>query len=187
MQVYLNIDDYESAYQLAKENFENDRTNPYYVQSYFRCLIKLRKDIKDNKEIERVLSTLERIRSEKAQEMFLIAKAQYAAFIKNDKEEAIGQIDYAVDLYPDNIHPKLTKLDICIKFKEIQLLEAIINELEANYNQGDIYYTIILVGKTKLLALKGQRNEATVLIDTKLRSQLPDYAVQKLITEISKY
>jgi len=185
VQVYFNIDDYESAYQLAKENYENDRSNPYYVQSYFRCLVKLRKDNNDNPEIEKVLNALSRIRSDKAQEMFYTAKAQYAAFVKNEKEEALGQIDLAIESYPENIHPKLTKIDICIKFKEIEILENLINELSSSYIQSDIYSSIILIGKAKLLALKGLKNEATVLIDSKIKYSLPDYAFEKLKNEIN--
>lgn len=187
VQVYLNIDDYESAYQLAKENYENDRSNPYYAQSYFRCLVKLRKDNRDNPEIEKVLNALAKIRSDKAQEMHFTAKAQYEAFVKSNREEALGQIDLAIETYPDNIHPKLTKIDICIKFREKELLEKLIKELETNHIQSDIYSSIIMIGKVKLYALKGLINEATVIIDTKLKYQLPDYAVQKLINEINKY
>jgi len=187
VQVFLNINDYESAIALAKENYENDRANPYYIQSYYRCLVKLRHDKDDVNEIEKVLTNLSRIKSDKAQEMYLTAKAQYEAFVNNDKDEAFGQIDFAIEKYPDNIHPKLTKIDICIKFKEVDLLESLISELEGNHKQSDLYSSIILSGKIKLLVLKKMYKEANELINTKLRYQMPEYAIEKLREEISKF
>jgi hypothetical protein len=186
VQVFLNINDYESAITLAKENYENDRANPYYIQSYYRCLVKLRHDKDDIVEIEKVLTNLSRIKSDKAQEMYLTAKAQYEAFINNDKEEALGQIDSAIEKYPDNIHPKLLKIDICLRFKEINLLEKLVFELEGNHKQSDVYSSIILSGKIKLLVLKNKHKEANELIETRLRFQMPEYAIEKLRLEISK-
>lgn len=47
VQIYLNTDDFESAYELARENYNEDKNNPYYIQSYLNCILK-RKDRGDD-------------------------------------------------------------------------------------------------------------------------------------------
>jgi tetratricopeptide (TPR) repeat protein len=39
VQVYLNIEDYDSAFELAKDNYEHDKNNPYQIQGFLRCLL----------------------------------------------------------------------------------------------------------------------------------------------------
>ena len=47
VQVYLSIEDYETAYMLAKENYETDKKrNPFHIHAYFNSLLRIT-NIKD--------------------------------------------------------------------------------------------------------------------------------------------
>lgn len=187
VRVYINIEDYENAYLLAKDNYEYDRSNPYFIQNYITCLVKLRNhpDYRFNDiDIEHALKNLDKIKSDKAQEMYLTCKAQYEAFIHNDKDEAISIINSAITRYPEHIHPKLAKISIAIKFRDVPLLESIIDQDKSDTTQKDFYYSILLSSQAKLLAMKGQIKEAYNIVETKLKYHYPEYALEKLKVEL---
>lgn len=124
------IGEYELAYELAKQNYENDKLNPYHIQAYLNCLLK---DL-DNKEknfqiIENLLLSLAGISSDTAHEMHLTAKAEHLAFHKHDEVGAIDLIKEAKSLYPDKIYPRLMEFDIFLKFNNIDGMNRSLDEI----------------------------------------------------------
>ena len=143
VQIYIGMQDYESALELAKLNYENYKDNPYHIQAYFTCVIK--SDYIENKKdiLRELIETMESIGSKLSKELTLRFKAQYAAFIDNDYDVSIGYINQAIEMN-ENIHyARLVKFDIAEKFGDIKTMQSISDyfkkpELKQRYNDNII-------------------------------------------------
>lgn len=134
VQVLLNIEDYESAYDVAKENYENYPNNPYHIQAYLKCLIKKEKREEYGKIIQELLKDLKNIISETSNEMYIRGKALYEAYYNDDKEEALANINRAIQEFPNSIHAFLEKFDILYKYGNVKEIEESINEFKIKCN-----------------------------------------------------
>lgn len=138
VQVFLNIEDYESAYELSKENYKNYPNNPYHIQAYLKCIIKKPKTDENKEIVEELLeSLLDKKNSSTAKEMYIRGKAWYSAYYLENKEEAISLIDEAIEMYPNSIYSYLEKFDILYKFDELEEIDRFIEEFKNEYNTGE--------------------------------------------------
>jgi TIR domain-containing protein len=189
VQVYINLEKYEEAYYLAKDNYEGDKNNSFHLQSYFKCLIN-RDMVSDKKNdlLESLLGNLEKIPSEKAQEMHKTSKAQFEAYIKNNKKQALWVIDEAISMYKQNIYPRLTKIDICLKFHDIEELQKTIDDINLEFDKkSDIRNRLgYLIGLAKLQAFQGQIEIAQSILSTKISGFFPDEVVLRVENELKQ-
>jgi hypothetical protein len=185
VQVYLYIGDYETALELAKSNYDNDKANPYHIQAYFRSLIRNERIAENGPIMEELLTNLRKIRSDKAKEMFLEAQAQYEAFFRHDGRNALIVINSAIKEFPDSVHLKITKFDICEKFNVINEMKDALDEFEKTTDNNSYFYNIYTVLKSIYLAKIGQKQNSLDLLD-KLKNY-PDTAVNKLRGKIRRY
>ncbi|MGQ1785260.1 tetratricopeptide repeat protein [Saccharicrinis sp. GN24d3] len=158
VQVYVSTEDFEAAYSLAKENYENDKNNPYHIQSYLRCVYRKKEDIENADQIiQRLLQQLKESSHEKAAEMYYTSKAQFETFILEDRNIALGTVNEAIQFFPSNIYPLLIKLDISRKFFDVFSLASTLKTLEAKFKNHDLYYRLsFLCAKRLFFALNGQ-------------------------------
>ena len=96
VQIYIGMQDYESAIELARENYQNYRDNPYHIQAYFTCLIK--SENIDNREetLNNLIHDMECIGSNLSEELTLRFRGQYAAFIEGNRKDAMDYINKAI-------------------------------------------------------------------------------------------
>ncbi|MDU6542866.1 TIR domain-containing protein [Clostridium sp.] len=154
VQVYINLQEYTKAKELAKENYENEKSNPYHVQAYFSCLINGEKSESTRGILNELILTLEKIESEVSKEMVLRCRAQFEAFYNENEEEAIIIINSAITKYPKLHYALSVKFEICNKFNRLIDMEEIITRLEKdNYSREHhsnqiTYYKAVLIAKT---------------------------------------
>ena len=152
VQAYIGMQDYDSALDLARINYENYKDNPYHIQAYFSCIIKSDNQ-SDKKEIlHELISNIENIGSSLAKEMTLRFKAQYAAFIDGDYEEAISLIDQAIDMNKSIHYARLVKFDIAERFGDLNTMEDIVRyfsslELKQRYQDNIICMNSMIKAK----------------------------------------
>ncbi len=152
VQAYIGMQDYDSALDLARINYENYKDNPYHIQAYFSCIIKSDNQ-SDKKEIlHELISNIENIGSSLAKEMTLRFKAQYAAFIDGDYEEAISLIDQAIDMNKSIHYARLVKFDIAERFGDLNTMEDIVryfssSELKQRYQDNIICMNSMIKAK----------------------------------------
>lgn len=187
VQVYLNTEQYDEAFTLARENYFMDKNNPYNLQSYFRCLIKL-EGIKQKNELKNLLKDLENNPHEKAHEMFMTAQAQYFAFVENNDFKALKTADDAIAAFPKNIYPYLTKLELLRRTNNIPEFEKTIKEIETKYDgESDIFSKLpYLSCKCILLAKTGQKEQALRILNKEIRQHFSQTIYNNLLTEIDK-
>lgn len=140
IQVYLNTEQFNEAFVLARDSYYNDKNNPYNIQSYFRCLLKISGE-KEDSELNKLLNGLKQSPHEKAEEMYKTSLAQYYAYIKNNNPLAIQTVDDAISLFPKNIYPYLTKLDILHnRLKDIRIMRDTLQMIEDRFDrESDIF------------------------------------------------
>ncbi|SKB34309.1 TIR domain-containing protein [Acetoanaerobium noterae] len=137
VQVYLSIDDFETAYNLAKENYKNDKkSNPFHIHAYFTSLLRNSRVEDKSIELNKLLSELNKNQHNNAEEFYLRCKSQYLAYCENDEKQSIDLINEALVKYPNNHWVLMDKFYICVKFKKINELKKIHNDFVKNYTNN---------------------------------------------------
>lgn len=127
VQIYIGMQDYESALELARLNYENYKDNPYHIQAYFTCVIK--SDNVENKKqiLQELIENMETIGSNIARELTLRFKAQYAAFIDNDYELSLEYINKAIKMNENIQYARLVKFDIAERCNDFEMMQEIVD------------------------------------------------------------
>lgn len=185
VQAFLNTEQYQEAFDLARENYYQDKNNPYNLQSYFRCLIKT-DGIKAKKELQELLDALEVNPHEKAFEMFLTAKAMFQSIILHDEPKAMQIVEDAIASFPGNIYPYLTKLELLRWKSDFLEIEKTINEIEKEFHaESGIFNKLpYLSNKCIFLAKSGQKEQAMQILNKEIRSNFSKHIYEKLLEEL---
>ena len=152
VQAYIGMQDYDSALELARINYENYKDNPYHIQAYFSCIIKSDNQADKKGILQELINNMENIGSSLAKEMTLRFRAQYAAFIEGNYDEAIALIDQAIDMNKSIHYARLVKFDIAERFDDLNTMENIVNyfcspELKQRYQDNIICMNAMIKAK----------------------------------------
>lgn len=138
VQVLINLERFEDALSVAKENYENDRSNPYHIHAYFLCLIK-NDEVDSYKDVlGGLIKNLDKTNSDFGRELKGRCRALYEAYINRDAEMAFALIDDVINKSPTPIYALQDKFDICERLHELTEMEKVINEIES-LSMGDSY------------------------------------------------
>ncbi|MGO4549139.1 TIR domain-containing protein [Paenibacillus sp. 2TAB23] len=186
VQVYIQLEEFETATVLAKEHYENDKTNSYHMQAYFRCIIRSEKNTANRKVLEEILENLSKIKSTIADEMKLRCKAQFLAIYDNREHDAIALINKAITDYPNLSYALYTKIEILEKFSRIRDMEMLLMEIEKTVKKGDYNYITFIKSKAILFAMQGNIEKALDLIVHNSK-YIPEKVIDKIMTRIQYY
>ncbi|NQK45573.1 toll/interleukin-1 receptor domain-containing protein [Streptococcus suis] len=151
VQVLLAMQDFPAAMELAQMNYDNYPNNPYHIQAYFSCVIR-----SDNLHKEQILKELieniDLIGNEVSKEMSPRFKAQYAAFVEDDFEKAITEIDKAISINPTIQYARFVKFEIADRFGDIEMMNQILKdfeeaELKTKYHNNYIYMKSLILSR----------------------------------------
>lgn len=106
--VYMQSDEYDMAFDLAKENYGNRPGNPINANNYFACLIMKDRTAENRVELQRIIDRLAIDPSDRAQEMLDSMKARLVAFYDNDEVASMNLIEEAIYKFPKVDYPILT-------------------------------------------------------------------------------
>ncbi|MBJ8350238.1 toll/interleukin-1 receptor domain-containing protein [Streptococcus zalophi] len=153
VQVLIAMQDYNSALELAKSNYENFKNNPYHIQAYFTCLIKSDTPNK-NDILKQLINTMKIINNKVSDEMALRLEAQYNAFIEGDYLSAIENIDRAILANPDIQYARFLKFDIVERFNKIDEMKEILDyfsdpELQSKHHNNYVCMKSIVISHEK--------------------------------------
>ena len=164
--LYNKIGEYDKAYLMAKDNYENNRNNPYHIHAYFQSVLYQREEILPKVEKKRILESLlndfEKIDSPSARNMFLISKAKYKMEIEVDYKEVQSILDQACLEFPeDNTYLLLFQVDFFERTKNLFQLEKVLDLMKkSNFNrQNNNYYNDFLKCQIYVNALKNNEIE----------------------------
>lgn len=177
--VYMQSDEHGRAYDLAKENYIAKPSNPINVNNYIACLITKDKTPEIRRELESAIETLSKNPSDRAQEMYLSAKARFIAYYDNDMLKSKKIIDEAIAKFPRINYPLLTKSDLAIFFEDKSWLSEAVSALETTTGKNAQTYRSFIKYKAMLLAMNGNLHQAQELVRREL-SGLISSAFQRL-------
>ena len=151
---YVFIEDYESAYQYSKENYELDNNNPYYIQSYFRCLINSDKYI-NNRDIllGELLENMRKINSSTSKSMLFELESLFFNKIENDFDKALRHIDYGIIEVDNKVYLLMIKFDIAYDNDMKEDMEDSLNRLEEIIKENKYYSNAFYIRKAKYLSI----------------------------------
>lgn len=185
VQVYINLQEYTKAKELAKENYINEKSNPYHIQAYFSCLINGERSESNRKILNELIETLEKIDNEIAKEMLLRCKAQLEAFYNEKEYEAIEIINSAIAKYPKLHYALSVKFEICTKFNRLNDMEEIISRLEKDSYSRLHHSNQIIYYKSILIAKKDGSSKAIEFVEQNLRNYT-DEALERVKSRLQK-
>lgn len=155
--VLKNLQQFEDAKDLAKENYYFYSDNPYHIQAYFDCLINTYYKVPEDELLKNLLDKMNKIQSEKARSMYGRCLALYEAYVNQDYETAIIDIDKTIEDFPkDEKYALIVKFDIARLFYKIDIMENVIKELE---KEGANINTVVIC-KSKFYAAQGKTEKA---------------------------
>ena len=160
VQVLINLEKFEEALSVAKENYENDRSNPYHIHAYFLCVIKSDKVDNSKAILEELMNNLDKTTSDFGMELKGRCKALYEAYINREDEIAFAIIDKTIEESSNPIYALQDKFDICERLHEFGEMERVIEEL-SNLKMRDLYGKERALYREKVLyaAYKKDNNE----------------------------
>lgn len=149
---YIGLEDYESAYTYAKDNYEHEPENLYNIQSYFEILIHMSDTtIQEHlTEINEMIETLYRINKNKPSDFYYQINALYATYIEFDQQKAYAFLEEGLNEYSWSSYLAKTKFDCCERFNDIQGMENALNILKKFRDNG---YTISNVYEVRKIIL----------------------------------
>ena len=150
--VLKNLQQFEDATGLAKENYYYYADNPYHIQAFFECLINTYYKKPEDSTLEDLLWKLSKIQSEKAKSMYGRCYSLYLAYVEHDYSAAMDQINKTVIDFPKDKKYALTvKFDIAQLYHETKEMASVIEELK---EEGSNNNTVVIC-KSKLMAIQG--------------------------------
>jgi len=116
--VLMSLEHYDSALELARENYYSQKENIFFFQSYALCLFESTSTKQEDKllELKKIISdfSIYAKLSPKSEEIHSIVKAHYLALIENF-DDAVLEINSCIARFSNAIYPRFAKINICYK------------------------------------------------------------------------
>jgi len=177
--VFMQSDEYDRAFDFAKENYRNRPANPINANNYFTCLIIKSRSNENRAELQGIINRLMADPSDRAQEMANSARARFVAYYDNDERNAMEIIDEAIVKFPSVDYPLLTKAELAVFFEDKNALREAVELLEKNTRRNAQTFRTVIRFKALLLAMSGDLHQAKQLVARELRG-LIGTALQRL-------
>jgi tetratricopeptide (TPR) repeat protein len=160
VEVLLQMEQYDEARELARKNYEENRTNQFHIQAYFRALVLGSNPEQHITKLEDLCAELEAVGSDRARQMAMIGRALISARCLRD-ERALDLIDDAIAAFPHVIYPILAKFDIGLSFRNESAMNDALCRLEALADDGVSLSTRTLaMQRAYLAAVQGDLDTA---------------------------
>lgn len=111
--ILLLKEDYGTALEISKENYENQKLNAFHIQAYFVCLIRKPYFTKEDKEkFLELFKNIERSYDFKANEINNVMKGEYEYYVKKDISKSIQILNECLKLNSSKHFPFKALKDI---------------------------------------------------------------------------
>lgn len=117
--VRIKRGDYPGALLLAEENYKTQRFNPFFIEAYFRCLVK--DPYSDPILLKRLISDMEKSQDKNHTEIANTMKAEYAYYFDNDFWKAVKILQDTIEKYPGMQYTREVFATICKDYKKPEI------------------------------------------------------------------
>lgn len=166
--IYTNMQDYDTALDLAEQNYRDYPENMYQMQAYFDCLI-YRPSLSEGQrnDIEDILKTAESIYRTTASEIYFQLKAKYLAFIARDQKRALEVLEEGSNKFVRSFYIQRDYFDICRHYDDRVGMEKAFDKIKSIATSDNAtFMTALLCREAYLSAYQGK---SKVTIELKLR------------------
>ena len=129
--VKLKTGDYQGAVVLAEENYQRQRFNSFFIEVYFRCLIK--DPYSDISILKRLISDMDKSQDKNHREIADTMKAEYTYYFEGNFWEAVKLLQNTIERNPSMQYPREAYATICKDAKKPQVFR----EFMKHYNQNE--------------------------------------------------
>jgi tetratricopeptide (TPR) repeat protein len=171
--VYMQSDEYELAYDLAKENYVNRPGNLLNANNYFACLIMREKTQSNRDTLNNILDRLALDPSERAKEILNSAKARMLAYYDGDEAGSMTLIDETIHQFHKENYPILTKADLAVYFGNKEKLREAVEHLEKITSRNAQSFRTFVRFKAMYLAMSNDLSGAKALVRKELKGLIP--------------
>ncbi|GGY85972.1 toll/interleukin-1 receptor domain-containing protein [Pseudoduganella plicata] len=151
VEVLLQMEQNDEARGQARKNYDENRTNQFHIQAYFRALVLGSNPEQHLVQLRTLCGELDAVGSERARQMAMIGRALIAARCEHDIH-ALDLIDDAIAAFPRIIYPTLAKFDIALSFRNVPAMEDALRRLEDLAKDGAHLSNKTLVVQSAYLA-----------------------------------
>ena len=117
--VRMKRGDYPGALSLAEENYKTQHFNPFFIEAYFRCLVK--DPYSDPILLKGLISDMEKSQDKNHNEIANTMKAEYAYYFENDFWKAIKLLQETIEHYPSIQYTREAFATICKDYKKPEI------------------------------------------------------------------
>lgn len=185
--VYSNLQEYETALELARINYNRFPENIFHIQAFFDCIIR-QPIINDNdsKLISTMLNMAKTIHRNRKSEIYFQLEAKYYAFLDKNKDAALKFIEDGLSEFPKSFYLARDGFDILKFFNDIGGMEKYYKILQdiANLLQTD--YRIPLFYRECYLNAYKKKPLTVLKMQIQSNKDIPEDSRLKLVSNIEK-
>lgn len=185
---YIRIEEFDTAFDLAKDCFYDDQSNIYFSQAYFKCLrakyMNCRTELY-KKEMEKILESQVIQGDERDQNMLATMKAEYSYFVVGDKEGAYKILASCNEEYGETIYTMITAFSIAENSHDIPIMQEISEKIKVTIRHENRFEDIVVINQILIQAHLGEFEKASKIIDS-LGGKYSDLFKQKQRDKITK-
>ena len=134
---YRGMEDYENCYKFAKDNYHNDKNNPYHIQPYFDLIIrKENRSQEEMKDLEQIKEKIDELHKIKPLVAYYEINAQYALVIEKDKREALHFLHEGERQFPHSPHIIKSEFDYFERYADLRGMEVALEKLKEHINRA---------------------------------------------------
>ncbi|EHL12248.1 hypothetical protein HMPREF9624_00555 [Oribacterium asaccharolyticum ACB7] len=131
VQLLINLEQYDEAIILARENYTNDRKNIYHAHAYLLCILKSGSNSDSKDMIDEILLSMSKSLTDLGKELYSRCKALVSMYCERDIDMALALIDTAITESNHKIYAIQDRFDICEKAHDIGEMKKTIGMLES--------------------------------------------------------
>lgn len=185
--IYTNLQQYDTALDLAEQNYRDCPENIYQIQAYFDCLIhNFPLSMQQLKDIENMINASRIIAKTKMTEMYYQLEAKYAAFLENDIKKAIEILQEGLETFPRSFYLTKDYFDICRKGHDTLGMEKAMKALKEVKAYNDANYKITLDTREAILDAYQGKSEIGISLKLKKLCYLSENAYNNLFQVVEE-
>lgn len=174
---YTKMERYEEGAELALENYNNNKSNPYHIHAYYKVLFHQNLPFQDkHQKMLSLLKNMEKIKSVKAKNMYWTMKGEIALYFTHDYDGAMEASVELNSIDPDNIYVLIYNRDFYFKYNMITELENVLQKLERYNDNNNTYFLDYIKCKIYVYVLKNEisfaKETMKILKEPKLRENI---------------
>lgn len=183
--IYTNMQDYNTALDLAEQNYRDYPENLYQMQAYFDCLM-YKADLTDAQkmDIDNILETAESIYRTTASEIYFQLKAKYLAFIEHNMEQSLQVLEEGLTRFNHSFYIYKDYFDICRRSNDRLGMEKAYANLKSIAGLGNANFSVALLCREAYLSAFQGRSKVAISLKLKGNSHLTENAFENIMTHV---